>query len=55
MQIMQTGQTARRKETCIKFIKYAECRLWTNIYEIYWYSSVWCLELYVINTFAKST
>ena len=23
------------KETCIEFIKYAECRLWANIYEIY--------------------
>ena len=34
--INQTGQTASWKETCIKFNKYAECRLWANIYEIYW-------------------
>ena len=25
-----------RKETCNKFIKYAECRLWATIYKIYW-------------------
>ena len=34
--INQTGQTTTRKETWIEFIKYAECRLWANIYEIYW-------------------
>ena len=34
--INQAGQTTTCKETCIKFIKYAESRLWANIYEIYW-------------------
>ena len=33
--INQTGQTKTWKETCIEFKKYSECRLWTNIYEIY--------------------
>ena len=47
--IKQTDQTARRKETSLKFVKYAECSLWANIYRIYW-----CLELYLINTFTKS-
>ena len=30
------GQTTTWKETCIEFTKYAESRLWANIYEIYW-------------------
>ena len=30
--INQTGQATLWKETCIEFIKYAECRLWSNIY-----------------------
>ena len=34
--INQTGQTMTWKETCIKFKKYKECRLWPNIYGIYW-------------------
>ena len=29
-------QTTTWKETCIEFIKHAECRLWAKIYEIYW-------------------
>ena len=36
-QIKQTGQTTTWKETCIEFMKYAKCRLWVNIYKIYWY------------------
>ena len=35
-QIKQTCQTTTWKETCIEFIKYAECRLWVNIYKIHW-------------------
>ena len=34
--INQKGQTTTWKETFIEFIKYPECRLRANIYEIYW-------------------
>ena len=34
--INQTSQTTTWKETCIEFKKYAEWRLWANIYEMYW-------------------
>ena len=34
--INQAVQTRTWKETCIEFIKYAGCRLWANIYEMYW-------------------
>ena len=30
------GQTATWKEACIEFIKYAECSLCANTFEIYW-------------------
>ena len=33
--INQTSQT-KRKETCIELKKYAEWRLWANIFEMYW-------------------
>ena len=79
--INQTGQTTTWKETCIKFIKYAECKalskhLW-NLLRFLFHknnfftekktivetisvtitdsSNVWCLDLYLINIFTKST
>ena len=53
--INQTGQTARCKEACIKFIKYAEYRLRETFMKFIDSFDVWCLELYLINTFTKST
>ena len=34
--INQTSQITTWNVTCIEFIKQTECRLWSNIYEIYW-------------------
>ena len=34
--INQTDQSATWKVTCIRFKKSVKCRLWANIYEIYW-------------------
>ena len=34
--INQTDQNTIWKGTCIEFKKYADCRFWANIYEIYW-------------------
>ena len=34
--INQTDQTTTWKETCVEFKKYAKCKLWTKIYQIYW-------------------
>ena len=34
--INQRSQTTTWKETCIELKKYAECKLWSNIYKMYW-------------------
>ena len=50
----QTGQTERRKETCIKLSMHSAGYEQTFLKFID-SSDVWCLELYLINTFTKST
>ena len=59
--ILTKSQTAfiTWKETCIKFIKYAQCRLWANIYEIHWdfrsANIISLLEKTVVETISVAT